>query len=171
MQAVTRLGAIYFAYFAWVGAFGPYFSLYLQSIGRTAVEIGVLLSLMQLMRIFAPNLWAGIADRRGRRASLLRVTLAASVAAYCGVFVTQSFWGLFVTLALVALFTSAAMPLFETLVFAHLEDDIGRFGPIRVWGSIGFIAAVLSVGAVLDHRPVDTLLVLLLPMLGATFIA
>lgn len=172
MRAVptVRLSAIYFVYFAWIGAFGPYFSLYLQSIGQTAVEIGVLLSLMQFMRIFAPNLWAGIADRRGRRASLLRIAFAASLAVYCGVFVTQSFWGLFITLALVALFTSAAMPLFETLVFAHLEDDLGRYGAIRMWGSVGFIAAVLAVGAILDTQPVDTLLVLQLPMLAASLL-
>ncbi len=169
MQRVPtlRLSGIYFAYFAWVGAFGPYFSLYLQSIGQSAVEIGVLLSLMQFMRIFAPNLWAGIADRRGRRAALLRLAFAASLIAYCGVFLTQSFWGLFATLALLALFTSAAMPLFETLVFAHLEDDIGRYGPIRMWGSIGFIVAVLAIGEILDRQPVDVLLPLQLPLLAA----
>lgn len=167
---VIRLSVFYFAYFGWVGAFGPYFSLYLQSIGQTAVEIGVLLSQMHLMRVFAPNLWAGLADRRGKRALLLQVALGAWLVAYCGVFLTQSFWGLFLVLALVAFFTSAAMPLFETMVFAHLEDDLGRYGPIRVWGSVGFIASVLVFGAVLDTQPVDMLLVLLLPLLAASLL-
>jgi PPP family 3-phenylpropionic acid transporter len=172
MHAVpyARLAAFYVAYFGFVGAFGPYFSLYLQSIGQTALEIGVLLSLMQFMRIFAPYLWAGVADRSGRRAFLLRIALLASVASYCGVFVTQSFWGLFVTLALLAFCNSAANPLFETLVFSYLRDDLGRYGVLRVWGSVGFIGAVLSVGAVLDAQPVDTLLVLVLPTLAASFL-
>ena len=166
----ARLAAFYVAYYGFVGAFGPYFSLYLQSIGRTALEIGVLLSLMQFMRIFAPYLWAGVADRSGRRALLLRIALLASVASYCGVFVTQSFWGLFVTLALLAFCNSAVNPLFETLVFSHLRDDLGRYGVMRVWGSVGFIGAVLCVGAVLDAQPVDTLLVLVLPTLVASFL-
>lgn len=172
MHAVpyARLAAFYVAYFGFVGAFGPYFSLYLQSIGQTALEIGVLLSLMQFMRIFAPYLWAGVGDRSGRRAFLLRIALLASVASYCGVFVTQSFWGLFVTLALLAFCNSAANPLFETLVFSYLRDDLGRYGVLRVWGSVGFIGAVLSVGAVLDAQPVDTLLVLVLPTLAASFL-
>lgn len=172
MHAVpyTRLAAFYVAYFGFVGAFGPYFSLYLQSIGQTALEIGVLLSLMQFMRIFAPYLWAGVADRSGRRAFLLRIALLASVASYCGVFVTQSFWGLFVTLALLAFCNSAANPLFETLVFSYLRDDLGRYGVLRVWGSVGFIGAVLSVGAVLDAQPIDTLLVLVLPTLVASLL-
>lgn len=172
MHAVpyARLAAFYVAYFGFVGAFGPYFSLYLQSIGQTALEIGVLLSLMQFMRIFAPYLWAGVGDRSGRRAFLLRIALLASVASYCGVFVTQSFWGLFVTLALLAFCNSAANPLFETLVFSYLRDDLGRYGVLRVWGSVGFIGAVLSVGAVLDAQPIDTLLVLVLPTLAASFL-
>lgn len=172
MHAVpyARLAAFYIAYFGFVGAFGPYFSLYLQSIGQTALEIGVLLSLMQFMRIFAPYLWARVADRSGRRAFLLRIALLASVASYCGVFVTQSFWGLFLTLALLAFCNSAANPLFETLVFSYLRDDLGRYGVLRVWGSVGFIGAVLSVGAVLDAQPIDTLLVLVLLTLAASLL-
>ena len=49
---------IYCSYFVFIGAFAPYFSLYLQSIGQAAWQIGLLLSLMQFMRIVAPHLWA-----------------------------------------------------------------------------------------------------------------
>ncbi len=169
MHAVPyfRLAAFYFAYFAFVGGFAPYFSLYLQSLGMSALEIGVLLSLMQLMRIFAPNVWAGFADRSGARVMLLRAAIAAAMLVWCGVFFTHAFWGLFAALALLAFFTSAALPLFETLVFAHLRDDLGRYGPLRVWGSIGFIFAVLGMGAILDAHPVQVLTVLLLvPLAG-----
>ena len=41
-----RLSGYYFFYFAFVGAFSPYFSLYLQSVGSTAAQIAVLMSLM-----------------------------------------------------------------------------------------------------------------------------
>jgi PPP family 3-phenylpropionic acid transporter len=163
------MALFYFAYFAHVGAFAPYFSLYLQSLGTSALEIGVLLSVTQVMRIFAPNLWAGLADRSGARTALLRVALGAGTLAWCGVFVTQSFWGLFATLALVSFFTSAALPLFETLLFALLRDDLGRYGLLRMWGSIGFIVAVLGVGAILDVRPVQVLTVLVLAPLLAAF--
>jgi len=93
-----RLAAIYFAYFAFIGAFSPYFALYLQSVGQAAWQIGLLLSLMQLMRIAAPYFWASLADRHGWRARLLQGTLAAGLAAYAGVFATTEFAGLFVAL-------------------------------------------------------------------------
>lgn len=164
------MAAFYFAYFAHVGAFAPYFSLYLQSLGSSALEIGVLLSVAQVMRIFAPGLWAGLADRSGARMALLRVALGAGTLAWCGVFFTDSFWGLFATLALVAFFTSAALPLFETLLFARLRDDLGRYGVLRMWGSIGFIVAVLGVGAILDAQPVRVLTLLVLAPLLASFV-
>jgi len=166
---VLRMALFYFAYFAQIGAFAPYFSLYLQSLGTSALEIGVLLSVAQAMRIFAPYLWAGLADRSGARVVLLRVGLGAGALAWCGVFVTQSFWGLFAILALVAFFTSAALPLFETLLFALLRDDLGRYGLLRMWGSLGFIVAVLGVGAILDVRPVRILTLLVLVPLLASF--
>ena len=166
---VFRMAAFYFAYFAYVGVFAPYFSLYLQSVGKSALEIGLLLSVTQVMRIFAPNLWAGMADRSGARIALLRIGLGAGALAWCGVFVTQSFWGLFATLAFVAFFTSAALPLFETALFSLLRDDLGRYGLLRLWGSLGFIVAVLGTGAILDARSAQILTVLVLALLLVSF--
>jgi PPP family 3-phenylpropionic acid transporter len=58
-----RLSAYYFFYFAFIGAFAPYFSLYLKALGFAAAEIAILISLMQVMRIVAPTLWGWLADR------------------------------------------------------------------------------------------------------------
>ena len=163
-----RLAGIYFAYFAFVGAFAPYFSLYLQSVGQSAWEIGLLLSLMQLMRIFAPHLWASLADRRGWRARLLQATLAAAIAAYAGVFATATFAGLFAVLATFAFFSSATMPLVESITLKALSHRIEAYGGVRLWGSVGFIAAVLAVGWLLDRVAIANLLWMLLAALAAT---
>jgi PPP family 3-phenylpropionic acid transporter len=163
-----RLGAIYFAYFVFIGAFAPYFSLYLQSIGQAAWQIGLLLSLMQLMRIVAPHLWASLADRHGWRARLLQATLAAAIACFSGVFATADFAGLFVVLAAFAFCSSATMPLVEAITLRALRERIERYGAIRVWGSVGFIAAVLGVGWLLDRIAIGNLLWLLLLPLAAT---
>jgi len=163
-----RLGGIYFAYFVFVGAFAPYFGLYLQSIGQAAWQIGLLLSLMQLMRIVAPHLWASLADRHGWRARLLQATLAAAIACFSGVFATADFAGLFVVLAAFAFCSSATMPLVEAITLRALRDRIERYGAIRVWGSVGFIAAVLGVGWLLDRIAIGNLLWLLLLPLVAT---
>ena len=68
-----RLAGFYFFYFAYLGAFAPFFSLYLKSAGISAVEIGMLMSLPQLTRIVAPHLWGWLADRSSRRLHVARM--------------------------------------------------------------------------------------------------
>jgi PPP family 3-phenylpropionic acid transporter len=163
-----RLAGIYLAYFAFVGAFAPYFGLYLRAIEQSAWQIGVLLSLVPLMRMTVQYSWAALADRSGWRARLLCITLAAAVVAYLGVFATTSFAGLLVVLAAFAFFSSATMPLMESITLTALQGRVERYGGIRLWGSLGFIAAVLGVGWVLDRAPIATLLWLILAALAAS---
>lgn len=163
-----RLSALYFAYFAFIGAYMPYFALYLASLGLAPWAIGVLLSVGQFTRIFAPNIWAWFADRRGRSIELLRWALMLAVASYFGLFYADSFGALFVVLAVHALFVSASMPLFESMTLSYLHGAYGRYGPIRLWGSVGFIVAVTLIGAALDYVATRNFLwMALLPLAGA----
>jgi PPP family 3-phenylpropionic acid transporter len=70
----------------------------------------------------------------------------------------RSFEAMLVAMALLAFFWSAALPLVEALTFDHLREDHTRYSRIRLWGSIGFIIAVMGTGALLDHVPLANLL-------------
>jgi PPP family 3-phenylpropionic acid transporter len=61
-------------------------------------------------------------------------------------------------MAFMSFFWSASLPLVEALTLGHLEGAADQYGRIRLWGSVGFIAAVLLTGAWLDHAPLATLL-------------
>ena len=145
-----NLSAFYFFYFAYLGAFAPFFALYLSSVGMNAVEIGVLMALPQLSRILAPHLWGWLADRSGRRIGIVRASGVAGTVAFLGVFAGESFVLLFSVLFLMTFLWSAALPLVEATTLSHLGDETARYGRIRVWGSVGFIAAVVAVGYLLD---------------------
>lgn len=153
-----RLSAYYFAYFAFVGAFSPYFTLYLQSLSLSAADIAILMSLMQVMRVLAPGLWGWMAERFGVRLPIVRASALLSLAGFSLFFYLDSFAGLFAAMALMSFFWSAALPLMESVTFAHLGADAHRYGSIRVWGSVGFVVAVLVLGYALDRLPVATLL-------------
>lgn len=161
-----RLSTYYFFYFAFVGAFSPFFTLYLQSIQLSATDIAVLMSLMQVMRVVAPNLWGWLAEHSGRRITIVRVSAVASLAGFVPFFLTTRFDGLFVAMALMAFFWSAALPIVESITFGHLAGEAGRYGSIRVWGSVGFIVAVLAIGHVLDAIPIAFLLWITVALLG-----
>ena len=145
-----NLSAFYFFYFAYLGAFAPFFALYLSDVGMTAVEIGMLMALPQLSRIVAPHLWGWFADHGKTRLGIVRAAGAAGTLAFAGIFFGSSFAWLFVVLLAMTFFWSAALPLVEATTLSHLGEEIGRYGRIRVWGSVGFIAAVVAVGYLLD---------------------
>jgi len=153
-----RLSGYYFFYFAFIGAFSPYFGLYLQSLNFSAWDIGLLMSQMQLMRLFGPNLWSWLADRFGRRMFIIRLAALAGLAGFTAFFWLDKLPGMLLAMAVIAFFWSAALPLVETLTFDHLREERGRYSRIRLWGSIGFIVAVMGTGAVLDILPLDGLL-------------
>ena len=153
-----RLSGYYFFYFAFIGAFSPYFALYLQSLEFSAWDIGLLMSQMQLMRLFGPNLWGWLADRFGRRMAIIRIAALAGLAGFSAFFWLDELLGMLVAMAVIAFFWSAALPLVETLTFDHLREERGRYSSIRLWGSIGFIVAVLGTGAVLDMAPLSGVL-------------
>lgn len=158
MLPYWRLSAYYFFYFAFVGAFSPYFTLYLQSLALSASDIAVLMSLMQLMRVLAPNLWGWLAEHLGMRIAIVRASALMSLAGFSIFFLTSDFPGLFAAMALMAFFWSAALPLVESVTFLHLGTQGHRYGSIRVWGSVGFIVAVLGLGYLLDFMPIDGVL-------------
>lgn len=169
-----RLSGYYFFYFAFIGAFSPYFGLYLQSLNFSAWDIGLLMSQMQLMRLFGPNVWGWLADHTGRRVAIVRLAGAVSLAGFSAFFWLDRLGGMLVAMAFLAFFWSAALPLVETLTFDHLRDEKGRYSRIRVWGSIGFVVAVMGAGGILDWVPIAGVLwvcwAILLGILGLALV-
>lgn len=149
-----RLSLYYFFYFAFIGVFSPYFTLYLQSLTISAADIALLMSQMQLMRLMAPAFWGWLADKRGRQVDIIRLSALCACVGFTGFFLTDNFIQLFIPMTLMAFFWSAALPLVESLTFSHLADESHRYSRIRVWGSVGFIVAVLLGGAALDYLPI-----------------
>ena len=124
-----RLSGYYFFYFAFIGAFSPYFGLYLQSLSFSAWDIGLLMSQMQLMRLFGPNLWGWLVDHFGHRLVVIRLAGAVGLAGFLAFFWLDRLPGMLVAMAVLALFWSAALPLVETLTFDHLREE--RRGAVR----------------------------------------
>jgi PPP family 3-phenylpropionic acid transporter len=84
---------------------------------------------------------------------IARWTGVAGTLAWLGVFASANFLWLFAVLLAVMFFWSAALPLIEATTLSHLGEETARYGRIRVWGSIGFIVAVIGVGYALDGWP------------------
>ena len=153
-----RLSAYYFAYFAFLGVFAPYFGLYLQSLSLSAWDIGLLMSQMQLMRVIGPYLWGALADRLGARLLIVRVTAMVALCLFPAFFFLHRFDGLLLVMTAFAFFTAAALPLVEGLTLDHLRDNSAGYSRVRLWGSVGYIISVTAAGILLDRMGLTSLL-------------
>jgi PPP family 3-phenylpropionic acid transporter len=163
-QLHVRLAGFYFVYFLMLGGVAPYFSLYLRKLGFSAVQIGILLALMPLARVFAPTAWAWIADHQGARRPLVRVTTAAAALSCAGLLVANSFGALFAVILVLNVFWCAALPLVEATTMGHLKGRLGDYGRIRVWGSVSFVLSVVALGQLLDRTGILWLPVMLVAL-------
>ncbi|MFM2435126.1 MAG: hypothetical protein RL063_1107 [Pseudomonadota bacterium] len=157
-----RLSRFYFSYYFFVGAFVPYWGLYLQSEHFSAADIGILMSLFQISRIFAPNFWGWLADHTGKRAQWIKLTSFLGLCGFMAVFWAHGFFWLFFVMAALSLFTSSTLPLAESLTLAHLATTNGHYSRIRMWGSLGFIVASVVLGFVIDASGIKSVLWFLL---------
>jgi PPP family 3-phenylpropionic acid transporter len=127
------------------------------------------MSLMQVMRVVAPNLWGWLADHTGSRMPIVRVAALLSALGFSGMLVARTFSGAFAAMAFLSFFWGAALPLVEAVTLGHLGARSGAYGRIRMWGSLGFIATVLGVGYLLDRLPIAFLIPLSLSILATVF--
>ena len=157
MRLPVRLSAFYFAHFFHGGGFVAYFPLYLAWRGFGAVEIAWILALPQIARTFAPAAWGWIADRSGARRGVVVLSCAAAAGGFLALPFVESFAGVAIVIGLASLLSAGALPLVEAITLGALAGQPGRYGPIRLWGSVGFIGAVLAGGAWLEVQPVRLL--------------
>jgi PPP family 3-phenylpropionic acid transporter len=164
MTPAARLSAYFFAYFLYVGALVPYFALYLAARGFGAAQIAAVLAMPQLARVAAPAFWGWLADRSGAARGIVVFSAAVLLAGYALLPWAEGVATVAALMLAMSLLSAGALPIVEALTLGSLEGRTERYGPIRLWGSVGFIAGVLATGAWLDVRSPQALLAVVLPL-------
>lgn len=157
VRPLASFALFLFVYYAFMGTLTTYAPLYFAAHGVSAAEVGILMSLVQVMRIVGPTLWGWVADHTSRRVLVLRMTALGALAAFTGIAFGRGFAHFFIAMVCLNLFTSAQGPLTEALMLAEMRGDTSRYGRVRLWGSLGFVAAVTAAGFALDRLGVAAL--------------
>lgn len=166
-----RLSFFYFVYLAGLGAYSPYFGLYLDALGFSGAAIGVVMSLWYGTRVVAPGIWSHATAGSARPIAWLRGGTLATLLMLAGFLLPLEPWAVFALLAGFAFFYNATMPQFEAITLSHLRGRASRYARIRIWGSIGFVLAVAALGVLFDHVDVRWLPAIMLPMFVALVVA
>jgi len=166
-----RLSGFYFWYFALLGGLFPYWSLYLNDQGLTPSQIGTLLAVPLVTKILAPNLWSWLADTSGRRLGIIRLGVVLAMLCFAGIFLVDSLFGLTLVLVGYSFFWNAVLAQHEVITLGFLGARPERYGAIRLWGSVGFIAAVVGAGALFEVAGIHWFPMLGMGLLGAILVS
>jgi PPP family 3-phenylpropionic acid transporter len=155
---IFLLGLTYFLYFGHVGVIVPYLGVFLDGRGYSSQQIGELFAIITLARILGPNLWSYLADKVGKGLLMLRIGALLTCVSTGLAYVSNEFWLITASLAGVMIFATAILPQIEVVTMDCVKGDPQRYSRLRMWGSMGFIAFTVAMGAVLDVTSTEMVL-------------
>jgi nucleoside transporter len=142
MSVKFRLGTMMFLQYAIWGAWAPILTDYLQNtLHFSGGQYSFIMSLLPIAMIFAPLIGGQLADRFFPSQKVIAVLqligggillLGATVSSYSGMI-----W----VMLIYCLIYAPTLALTNSIAFINLKNSEKDFGKIRVWGTIGWIAA------------------------------
>jgi MFS transporter, PPP family, 3-phenylpropionic acid transporter len=147
---------VYFVSFAVLGTIGPYMA---QELGGRGVEqLGLLLVLPALSSLFVSPLWSLAADRWQAWGTVMRT---ASFLCSGGLFFlafSDPRWA-FAAMAIHSVGRSPITPIIDALAMQSVGGASEDYGPLRLWGSLGFLLGALGIAAMKQFIGGDALVV------------
>jgi len=148
MSVKTRLGIMMFLQYAIWGAWATGLSAYLQNnLKFNGWELGIIFSLLPLATIISPFIGGQLADRWFATQKVIAVLQLLGGALLILIANVTAFTPMTGLMLLYSLIFAPTLALTNSIAFINLKDPDKNFGKIRVWGTIGWIAAGLALAA------------------------
>jgi PPP family 3-phenylpropionic acid transporter len=155
---VPRLAALYGALFLLPGIQMPFFPVWLKAKGMDAAMIGIVMATPMIVRAFSIPLLAHAVDRRDAVRATIMVTSCLSVFGFVLLGLVEGVFAIFAVYVVTSLAANPVMPLTETYALRGLAALGRSYGPVRLWGSLTFIAGGFVAGVALDFIPARELI-------------
>lgn len=140
-SVIARLSVMMFLeLFIW-GAWFPLVFGYLPAIGFTQLQQSLTLSTFNIAAILAMFFSTQFADRYFAAEKFLAVSHLIGGLAMLGLAYVTDFWTFFGLMLVHTLFYVPTISITNSIAFANMKDPQKDFGPVRLWGTIGWIAA------------------------------
>ena len=137
-----RLSLMMFLEYVIWGSWLPLLALYLSRFLRfSGTEIGWIFATPAIASVAAVFVSGQVADRYLSTERFLAMSHVVGGLAMLTLALQKSFWPFFVTMLVYALAYVPTLSLTNSICFHHLKDAQKEFGRVRLWGTIGWIAA------------------------------
>jgi len=131
---------MFLEFFIW-GAWLPKIFGYLDYLKFTAWEQGLILNAFALASLVGMFFSTQFADRNFAAEKFLAFSHLVGGLAILGLTWVTDFWGFFGLMLIHCLLYVPTISIANSIAFANLKDPQRDFGPVRLWGTIGWIAA------------------------------
>ena len=138
-----RLSIMMFLQYMIWGAWYPVLSAYMERIGFSGIQIGVIYSLLPVGCMIAPFIGGQLADRYVATEKLIGVLHLVGGLLLCITARATSYEFLLPMMLVWSLVYAPTLALTNSITFHHLPDAEKKFGLVRVFGTLGWIAVGL----------------------------
>lgn len=149
---MARWSIAYVVVFVGVAAYAPYLQPYYASLGIGLDEVGLLTAFAAAVGLLGAPAWGALHDRFPRRRALLPLAAVLAAAGGTGIILAGRSPLLVPAVATFAIGTAGLMPMMDVQVLDLVRADRSRYGLVRAWGSVGFIAGSPLIGLAIDAR-------------------
>ncbi|MCM3742433.1 MFS transporter [Oceanobacillus luteolus] len=150
-QSTTPLKLLLFSFHASNTILISFLPLYLQYQGLSGTEIGWILATGPLASIFAQPFWGYLSDKFKTVKWILFICILGLLIGAIIFFQMKTIVSLVIIGALFFFFSTPIGGLSDSLAQRRADELRISFGSIRMWGSVGFAAASLSIGVLLNQ--------------------
>ena len=167
-----KLGLFYAAYFLFGGIQLPFFPVWLEAKGLDAATIGLVITAPTIARIVVVPVITRAADRHRAIKATLVIISAAGTVAMTVVGLVEGAVAIMLAFAVAAVAFSPALSLSDAYALNGLGARGRAYGPVRLWGSVAFIAANIGAGTLLGFiAPAHLIWLLVATLVIATLAA
>lgn len=119
---------------------------YLDSLGFSATQIGILIAIMPAMAIISNPFWFHLKDKfRSGKIPIILIYSFSAVLIWLFYMLPGFFWKLF-SYSLLSFFVASGMPVTESVVISGIYAIKGDFGKIRLFGTLGYAFSTYLIG-------------------------
>lgn len=138
-----RLSVMMFLEYMIWGSWYPVLSTYMEKLGYTGLQIGVIYSLLPVGCMIAPFAGGQLADRYISTEKLLAILHLTGGVVMCWMATMGSYKSLLPAMFIWSMLYAPTLALTNSITFHHLPDAEKKFGLVRVFGTLGWIAVGL----------------------------
>ncbi|MBN2279736.1 MAG: MFS transporter [Candidatus Marinimicrobia bacterium] len=160
-----------FLHFFAFGSFTPILSLYLlKDLGFSGYQVGLVLAAGAISSVLTPIISSFVADKIIATERIFAISHLSGSILMFALYKSTSFPAVITLYFFYMAFIGPSMPLSDTIIFHHISDR-RKYGNIRVWGTIGWIAVALFFGFFIMQKSGGFAYTLLLSSISSLVVA